>query len=213
MIFDNVRNWQGKAEILAEQLKYQIEQLGLSVEPPTVRTIRLWRSRKILSQPRGEKFGFRQILEGLATLVLLKKGWTLVAIVEVLSSWNEKELEQQILAERSSEGNFSNSALLKQKDKKNQNLAKDAAILLAQGILRQYDRVLTGREIVRQDERLPPELHSAMCKLGRLYLEEGKHDDAACVHDLLERSRYSFEDEKWDLEIFRGWNLILVMSN
>lgn len=204
MIFDNVRNWQGKAEALAEQLKYQIKQLNLSVEPPTVRTIRLWRSRKILSQPKGEKFGFRQILEGLATLVLLKKGWTLVAIVEVLSSWNEKELEQQILAERSSEGNFSNSALLKQKDKKNHNLAKDAAILLAQGILRQYDRVLTGREIVRQDERLPPELHSAMCKLGRLYLEEGKHDDAACVHDLLERSRYSFEDEKWDLEIFRG---------
>ena len=204
MVFDNVRDWQGKAEALAEGLKSQIKQLGLSVEPPTVRTVRLWRSRKILSQPKGEKFGFRQILEGLATLVLLKKGWTLVAIVEVLSSWNEKQLEEQILVEKDGEGNFSNSALLKRKDKNNQNLAKDAVILLAQGILRQYDRVLTGREIVRQDGSLPSELHSAMCKLGRLYLEEGKCDDAACIHDVLEGSRYSFENEKWNLEIFRN---------
>ena len=219
MIFDNIRDWQGQAETLAEQLKHQIEQLGLCVETPTVRTIRSWRSRKILSQPKGEKFGFRQILEGLTTLLLLKKGWTIVAIAEVLSSWNDKELEQQIIVERDAENtaNLSNSnessSFLQQKLKKNRTLAEDAAILLAQGVLRQYDRVLTGRDIVRQDEKLPSELHSAMCKLGRLYLEEGKCDDAACIHDVLERSRYSFEDEKWNLEIFRGWNLILVMSN
>ncbi len=203
MIFDNIRDWQGKAETLAEQLKHKIEQLGLSVETPTVRTIRSWRSRKILSQPKGEKFAFRQILEGLATLLLLNKGWTLVAIAEVLSSWNDKELEQQILAERDGESHLSNSLSLNQESKNNQNLAEDAVILLAQGILRQYDRVLTGREIVRQDEKLPSELHSAMCKLGRLYLEEGKCDRAACIHNVLEHSRYSLDNDKWDLEIFR----------
>lgn len=203
MYFDNVHNWQGTAEALLEELQHKIEELNLSLEPPTLRTIRSWRSRKILSQPKGEKFGFRQILEGLATLLLLKKGWTLVAIAEVLCSGNDFELEQQILAERDNEGNFSNNLLLKREDKNNQTLAKDAVILLAQGILRQYNTVLTGREIVRQDERLPSELHSAMCKLGRLYLEEGKCDNAACVHDVLDRSRYSLEDEKWNLEIFR----------
>ena len=52
MIFDDVRDWQGKAETLAERLEYQIKQLSLPVEAPTVRTIRLWRSRKILSQSK-----------------------------------------------------------------------------------------------------------------------------------------------------------------
>lgn len=57
---------------------------------------------------------------------------------------------------------------------------------------------------MRQDDKLPPELHSAMCKLGRLYLEEGKCDLAACVHDVLERSRFSLDAyKKWDLNIFR----------
>jgi hypothetical protein len=208
MNFDDIKDWQGTAEELLEELQSKIEQLNLPVEPPTVRTIRSWRSRNLLSQPKGQKFGFRQILEGLATLLLLKKGWTLVAIAEVLSSWNDKELERQILVEREGENvdrssnSEESSCFFQQRRQNNHTLAEDAVILLAQGILRQYDLILTGREIVRQDDKLPPELHSAMCKLGRLYLEEGKCDRAACVHDVLERSRYSLNDEKWDLKIF-----------
>jgi REase associating with pPIWI_RE len=209
MNFDDIKDWQGTAEELLEELQNKIEQLNVSVKPPAVRTIRSWRSRNLLSQPKGQKFGFRQILEGLATLLLLKKGWTLVAIAEVLSSWNDKELERQILVEGDVKNvdNLSNSqessSFLRQKTNNNHTLAEDAVILLAQGILRQYDRVLIGREIVRQDDKLPSELHSAMCKLGRLYLEEGKCDRAACVHDVLERSRYSLDRAKWNLEIFR----------
>ncbi|MGC1248851.1 MAG: hypothetical protein WA865_21765, partial [Spirulinaceae cyanobacterium] len=97
MSFDDIRDWKGTAENLLEELQSKIEQLKLSVESPTVGTIRAWRAKKLLSQPKGQKFGFRQILEGLATLLLLKKGWTLVSISQVLSSWNNKELEQQIL--------------------------------------------------------------------------------------------------------------------
>lgn len=210
MSFKDIKDWQGTAEGLLEELQRQIDQLNLSVESPTVRTIRSWRSKKLLSQPKGKKFGFRQVLEGLVISQLLKEGWTLVAIAEVLSSWSDLELEQQILAERDSankteSGNYREKSLFPTKQaKKNRTLAEDAVILLAQGILRQYDRILTGREIVRQDDKLPPELHSAMCKLGRLYLEEGKCDRAACVHDVLERSRYSLDTyNKWDLNIFR----------
>ena len=140
----------------------------------------------------------------------LNKGWTLVAIAEVLSSLNDEELKQQILSIRDEENSEKPdhhqqlSLFPTQQNKSNLTLAEDAVILLAQGILRQYDRILTGREIVRQDDKLPPELHSAMCKLGRLYLEEGKCDRAACIHDLLERSRYSFDtDNQWDLNIFQ----------
>jgi hypothetical protein len=78
----------------------------------------------------------------------------------------------------------------------------DAVVLLAQGILRQYERVLGGREIVRQDDRLPPELQAAMCKLGRLYIEEGMPDRAACIHDVLERARHALGSHAWELGLF-----------
>ena len=206
MAFDDIRDWRGTAENLLEELQSKIEQLNLSVELPTVRTIRAWRSKKLLSQPKGQKFGFRQILEGLATLLLLDKGWTLVSIEQVLSSWSVRELEQQILVGTNvaeSDKSQESFTLFQPKNQNNLALAEDAVILLAQGILRQYDCVLTGTKIVRQDDKLPSELHSAMCKLGRLYLEEGKCDRAACVHDLLSRSRYSLNrNEYWDLDIF-----------
>ena len=209
MSFDDIRDWQGTAENLLEELQSKIEQLNLLVDSPTVRTIRAWRSKNLLSQPKGQKFGFRQILEGLATLLLLKKGWTLVSISQVFSSWNDKELEQQILVgvggvdETESIRSQESFTLFEPRKQNNLALAEDAIILLAQGILRQYDCVLTGTKIVRQDDKLPSELHSAMCKLGRLYLEESKSDRAACVHDLLWRSRYSLNlREHWDLDIF-----------
>lgn len=207
MSFDDIRDWQGTAENLSEELQRQIKQLNLSVESPAVRTIRSWRGKKLLSQPKGKKFGFRQILEGLAILQFLKKGWTLKAIAEVLSSLNDKELEQQIVAIRDGENseksdNYQQLSLFPtQQNKSNLTLAEDAVILLAQGILRQYDLILR-KEIVRQNDKLPPELHSAMCKLGRLYLEEGKCDRAACIHDVLERSRYSLNSKQWDLNTF-----------
>ena len=224
MNFDDLKDWQGTAENLSEELQHKIEQLNLSIEPPAVRTVRSWRGKKLLSQPKGKKFGFRQILEGLAILQFLKKGWTLKAIAEVLSSLNDKELEQQILTIRDGKNleksNHQQLSLFSsQQSKSNLTLAEDAVILLAQGILRQYDRILTGREIVRQDDKLPPELHAAMCKLGRLYLEEEKSDRAACVHDVLERSRYSFDaDNQWDLNIFghsefRFSNVKLIYSD
>ncbi|WP_036488220.1 hypothetical protein [Myxosarcina sp. GI1] len=210
MNFDDIRDWKGTAENLLQELQCQINRLNLSVESPTVRTIRAWRSKKLLSQPKGQKFGFRQILEGLTTLLLLKKGWTLVSISQVLSSWNDKELEQQILVgidgvdETESIHSQELFTFFQPRKQNKLALAEDAIILLAQGILRQYDCVLTGTKIVRQNDKLPSELHSAMCKLGRLYLEEGKCDRAACVHDLLSRSRYSLNrDEYWDLDIFR----------
>ena len=203
----DLKDWQGTADDLSEELRRKIEQLDLSVEPPTVRTVRLWRSKKLFSQPKGQKFGFRQILEGLATLLLLKKGWTLVAIAEVLPSLDNLELEQQIVETNGQNTTKSGDRerspkLLAQNEHNNKTLAEDAVILLAQGILRQYDRILTGREIVRQDDKLPSELHSAMCKLGRLYIEEGKCDRAAYIHDVLDRARYDFGSKKWDLDIF-----------
>lgn len=205
MYFEDDRQWQGTAEFLTKELKRRIEQLGLSVEPPAVRTVRSWRAKQLLSQPKGQEFRFRQILEGLATALLLKKGWTLAAIVQVLPSFPDATLEQQIIAEANCQDPSwlppmqTGTLPLPTGHASNLDLAEDAVVLLAQGILRQYIRTL-NREIVRQEDSMPSELYRAMCKLGRLYIEAGKSDRAACVHTVLERARYSLD--RWDLNIF-----------
>lgn len=209
MYFDDVRQWQGTAEALVKELKRQIEQLKLSIASPALRTVRLWRSKQLLSQPKGQEFRFRQILEGLATALLLKKGWTLAAIGQVLPSLPDDALERQMLAEADGHDptwlpGIQDTALsLPVGHRQAIDLAEDAIVLLAQGIIRQYDRVLGGREIVRQEDSMPPELYKAMCKLGRLYIEAGMPDQTACIHTVLERARYSLNHERWRLEIFR----------
>ncbi len=42
MFFDQIRDWQGTAESLLEDLHSKIEQLSLFVEAPTVKTVRSW---------------------------------------------------------------------------------------------------------------------------------------------------------------------------
>ncbi|MBD2729514.1 hypothetical protein H6G96_25155 [Nostoc sp. FACHB-892] len=209
MYFEDVRQWQGTAEALAKELKRQIEQLELSIEPPALRTVRSWRTKQLLSQPKGQEFGFRQILEGLATALLLKKGWTLAAITQVLPSFPDDTLEMQILAEGQGQDPtwlpaITATALpLPTGHRPAMDLAEDAVVLLAQGIIRQYERVLPGQQIVRQeDSTLPPELYQAMCKLGRLYIEEGQSDRAACVHTVLDNARYPLSSNLWGLGIF-----------
>lgn len=205
MDFEDIRQWQGTAEAIAKELKRQIEQLGLSVEPPAVRTVRLWRSKQLLSQPKGQEFRFRQILEGLAVALLLKRGWTLAAIAQVLPSFPDATLEQQILAEADGRDptwlpQMQTATLpLPTGHASTIDLAEDAVILLAQGILWLYTRTL-NREIVRQDDSMPSELYRAMCKLGRLYIEAGTSDRAACVHNILERARFPLN--KWELDVF-----------
>lgn len=204
MDFEELRSWQGTAEKLTKELDRQVGQLGLPIDPPALRTVRLWRSKQLLSQPKGQEFGFRQILEGLATALLLKKGWTLAAIGQVLPSFSDDALERQIIAEAGgADSTWSpvDAASTPIGHRQTVDLAEDAVMLLAQGILRQYARVL-NREIVRQEDTMPPELYKSMCKLGRLYIEQGLPDQAACVHSVLERSRYRLDD-RWDLEIFR----------
>ncbi|MBD2085536.1 hypothetical protein NDI49_14150 [Trichocoleus sp. ST-U3] len=209
MYLEDIRQWQGTADDLTKELKRQIEQLGLSVEPPAVRTVRLWRSKQLLSQPKGQEFRFRQILEALATALLLKRGWTLAAIGEVLPSFSDTDLERQIIAETDGQNSTwaavmqTTSLVLPVGHRQAIDLAEIAVELLAQGIIRQYERVLPGQEIVRQDDTMPPELYRAMCKLGRLYIEEGLTDAAACIHNVLDRARYPLNSDKWNLKIFR----------
>jgi DNA-binding transcriptional MerR regulator len=181
--------------------------LGLRIAAPTVRTIRLWRSKRLLTQTAHRDFGYRQLLESLATATLLEKGWTLAAIGELLPHLGEATIEAHLLGEAggatvswvAQAEQHSGSAVAL--PARRAEVAEDAVVLLAQGIVRQYERVL-NRELVRQNDSLPPELQAAMCRLGRLYIEQGQEDRAACVHDVLARARVPLGE--WGLASFRG---------
>jgi hypothetical protein len=200
--------WRGTAEAFTVELERAVEYSGLSVEAPTLRTVRSWRSKGLLTKSDGSRFGFRQLLEGLATAVLLENHWSTAAIADLLPTLTVSELEANLASEASgaaagwifggSRGVFPRALRRRYADE----AAEDAVVLLAQGTLRQYDRILTGREIVRQDDGLPPELYSAMCKIGRLYIEEGQTDRAACVHDVLARARHPLGSTEWGVGAF-----------
>lgn len=91
-------------------------------------------------------------------------------------------------------------------DRESYKIGKDAEIattLLAQGVLKAYERVLSGKYIIRQDDTfVPSELYAAMSRLGRLYLEEGKEDRAACVHDILARCKKELRSSDWGIAAF-----------
>ena len=95
--FKKLESWNGTAEDLQTQLEFQIYKNSFNLKPPTTRTIRLWRSHKIFSQDKGQKFEFRQLLEALVTLDLLAKGWSLKAIADILNDWNDQKLKNKIL--------------------------------------------------------------------------------------------------------------------
>jgi hypothetical protein len=207
MDFQHLKTWSGTAEGVASEFSRLIKALGLHVEAPTVRTIRLWRTKKLFSHPAGSEFRGRQILEGLNTAILLKRGWSLAAIADLLRSLDDDALASHITGdgqgERGSQPTPAPVSLQVRRRRELQAMAEDAVALLAQGTLRQYARILTEREIVRQDDGLPPELQSAMNKIGRLYIEEGQIDRAACIHDLLDRARHPLASDAWGLAAFR----------
>ncbi|MEA5472436.1 hypothetical protein [Spirulina sp. 06S082] len=206
MSFENVRDWQGTAKALIQELERKSRDLKLSLDSPNIRNVRAWRSKGVFSHEKGENFKFRQILEGLETLLLLKKGWTLNAIADILPSFDDMTLEQKILAESTVTDAISPQEIKSFPVSKNNlnDLAKDAVVLLAQGILQQYTRILDEIEIVRQDDRsVPATLHQAMYNLGRLYIEEELCDRAACIHDVLDRSRYTLHSDEWGLDVFK----------
>lgn len=206
---EKVLQWQGTASELADEIKKLIQLFGLPEGPERLASkIGIWRSKKLFSHPKKEKYGFRQILEGLAIVILISKGWMLAEIGEVLPLFSSEELEQQILAEANGQESRWLQALqttplsLSKRSASALAVAEDAIVLLAQGIIRQYTKVL-NQEIVRQEDSMPPELYRAMCKLGRLYIEEEKPDRAACVHTVLERARHPIENSEWGLDVLK----------
>lgn len=203
IILKQLRGWRGSAEELAGLLRESLPALGLSVEPPSVRTIRYWRSIGVIGRSEGRKFGEREVLEALSTLVLRSRGLGLAEAGATLKQYETEGLRKLLTSvrvvpqgEQPSESSRSDVRALER--------AWTAAVLLAQGVVKQYGLVGPENEVVRQDGTVSGEMQDAMCLLGRLYIEQGAEDNAACLHDVLDRCRFPLDDERWSIDVFRS---------
>jgi hypothetical protein len=86
--------WTGTAEALAAEVARLATLLELDVPEPSVRTIRLWRAKKLLGRDPGGRFGYRQLLEALAVAVLLIRGWTSTAIADLFAGGDNADLNR-----------------------------------------------------------------------------------------------------------------------
>lgn len=193
--------WRGTSDELVKEVRACLSQAAPGIANPSLRTIRLWRTKGLVSPAGGRVFTGRQVLEAVAIPILQARGWSLAAIGELLPRLGNATLAKRLSGGLKLDADEGVGAATSAQPRA-ANPADVSAVLLAQGALKLYDRVLPGREIVRQDDALPPELHQAMCLIGRLYIEEGQSDRAGCVHDLLDRARLPLAN--WDLKAFRS---------
>lgn len=154
------------------------ERLAISGSPPSLRQLRLWRSKHYLSRT-GRLLTRKNLLEALGILRLRSDGLTVAAAAEKCLALDEGRLLQLLTAPQLTSGATSH------------DFAQDTLLLLAKGILEQYRRVGLGAIVGCADDRrtgienTPLSLRQASARLGRLYFEEGREDQAASLHSLL----------------------------
>ena len=138
----------------------------------------------------------------LSTLVLRSRGLDLAEIGATLKRYETEDLRELLVSlQDSRSGEFLGASRSEARALERASLT---AVLLAQGVVKLHESVGGKGEVVRQDDSVPDEMQDAMCLLGRLYIEQGLEDGAACLHDVLDRCRLPLNDEEWGLEAFRS---------
>ncbi len=152
--------------------------LSIEQSSPSLRTLRLWRTKGWLSKG-SHRFTRRNLLEALGIMSLCADGIATGAAAQKVAKLDDNALEALVLAQ-------TNMATTKSRD-----FAEVTLTLLAQGVVRQHHRIRRGsivglvRPEQNPNESTPLALRQAMARLGRLYFEDGQEDRAASVHQLL----------------------------
>jgi hypothetical protein len=153
-------------------------QLGIAGDAPSLRTLRLWRAKRLLSKG-GRRFTRKNLLEVIGILRLRADGMTTGAAAERCLALDEERLLLFL------------SAQVEPSIPSTHDYAQVTLHLLAKGILEQYHLVTAGAIVGHTYEHrtgianTPTSLRQASARLGRLYFEEGCEDRASSLHRLL----------------------------
>jgi hypothetical protein len=152
--------------------------LAISGEVPSLRTLRLWRSRQLLSRS-GRRLTRRNLLEVLGIMRLRGEGVTTGAAAQRCAAIDEERLLSLVTV-------IAAASVTTPAD-----FAEVTLVLLARSVLEQFHLVTQGAIVGHSDSphaaltNTPTSLKQAAARLGRLYLEEGREDRAASLHTLL----------------------------
>ena len=164
-----------------------VKSLGIPGDAPDVRTLRLWRTKKLLTI-EGHRFTARNILEVVVILKLRAEGLTLQHAVKRTLALDEDRLHFLL----------SNSGIAAPSSIESEALV--TLQLLARGILALYRSVEKGAIVGHTDrmkqgiEGTPLSLLQAMARLGRSYFIEGMEDRVASIHQLLHLCQRPLKD-------------------
>ena len=164
-----------------------VQSLGIPGDVPDVRTLRLWRTKKLLTI-EGHRFTPRNILEVIVILKLRAEGLTLQHAVKRTLALDEDRLRFLL----------SNGGIAAPSSIESESLV--TLQLLARGILALYRSVEKGAIVGHTDrmkqgiEGTPLSLLQAMARLGRSYFIEGMEDRVASIHQLLQLCQRPLKD-------------------
>ena len=185
----HLEDWEGNAQEALDLSAGILRTFNL--ESPTLRTLRFWRAQGVVSSTKARRYTEREVLEVIAVHLFQLDGQSLEAARNVLESLSLTTLRAEVEKMLSEVAGVSPAVLAR---------AKESVISLALGILKEFEKTRSG-QIFRQDENTSPEMRFALASLGRLYLEEGRKDCAASLHQVVERCTKPFE--AWELALFR----------
>lgn len=166
------------AEEAVDYIAQLAPQFGIQGRMPDVRTLRLWRSKALVTV-KGRSFIRRNVLEVLVMLKLQQEGFMQQNAAQRAISFNDDDLRLQLVGSTATART---------------SVEADSMItlqLLARGIVDQFNAVRQGAIVGHTDrfktgfENTPRTLREAMARLGRLYFISGLEDRAASVHELL----------------------------
>lgn len=160
--------------------------LAVPGDTPSVRTLRLWRTKRLLSLG-DRRMTRKNLLEALAITRLGAEGMSTAVAAERSRALDEHRLVR-FLSGDDGIGVSSGSG----------TPPEVTLRLLAQGLLAQYRAVSEQGAIVghvdAQRQHTPPSLRRAMALLGRLFFEEGRPETTASVHALLRQATTPLHD-------------------
>lgn len=161
--------------------------LGIDDDAPDVRTLRLWRTRKLLTIT-GRRMTRRNILEVLVILRLRQDGMTLTHAAARAQALDEERLRLFLV----------DAAPMP-------TVRTDAEAIitvqrLAQGILKQHRLVRAGAIVGHTGKHetgivnTALELHQAMARLSRHAMLEGRPEQTSSVHQLLQLCMHPIQE-------------------
>lgn len=186
MAIRDYQTWAGTPREATQEVAALLLIHHSGVVPPTERVVRKWRQEEVLNRD-SRRFTGRNVLEAVYVARQRQEGHALVAIAAQLQEFDLNQLQAQA---GTIPMEFGHAASIADDER-----LERTVVLLAYGILKQFQAVQAGRAVgvglsripsTASEAPIPLPLRQAQASLARLAFEHGQLDEYGSIHQLLE---------------------------